>query len=121
MLAGLILVLATPSPARAEVPVVADGKAMAVIVTADKPGPVAEYAARELVEHVKKATGAMLEVMKESAVKADGATSRIYVGDCKAAREAVIEVSKLPAETFVLRTKGEALFFAGEDKIGVPL
>lgn len=91
-----------------------------MIVTTDKPGPVAEYAARELAAHLEKATGVRLEVMTESAVKAD-TLRRIYVGDCKAARDAGIEVSKLPAETFVLRTSGEALFIAGEDKAGDPL
>ncbi len=104
----------------AAVPVVTEGRAQAVIVTADHPGAVAEYAARELSEHVALATGVHLPVLKESQLK-PGAASRIFVGDSKAAREAGIDPSQLSAETFVLRTKDNALFIAGNDSGGDPL
>src|SRR5262249_52962139 len=40
---------------------------------------------------------------------------------CAAARSAGIDVTKLTAETFVLRTKDHALFIVGEDKNADPL
>ena len=50
-------------PGRPRVPIVADGKAVAVVVTADQPTAVARYAAQELVYHVERATGAKLAVV----------------------------------------------------------
>ncbi|HEY2573449.1 MAG TPA: DUF4838 domain-containing protein, partial [Verrucomicrobiaceae bacterium] len=105
---------------QAAVPLVTDGRARAVIVTADRPGAVSQYAAQELADHVVLATGAHLPVIKESELK-PGAGSRIFVGDCKAAREAGIDPSSLGAETFVLRTRGDALYIAGNDSGGDPL
>ncbi len=106
--------------ARAGVALVVEGKAAAVIVTADHPGPVASYAAEELAFHLAKATGVRLEITTESAA-ATHATNRVFIGDSRAARAAGIEASKLPAEAFVIRTAEHALFIAGEDKQGDPL
>jgi hypothetical protein len=104
----------------AGVPIVTDGTPIAVIVTADKPGSVAEYAAEELVTHIEKATGARLPVLTESGVPRSAAY-RIYVGDCQAASAAGIMAGKLPPESFVLKTAGDALFIVGEDGAGDPL
>ncbi len=119
-LALLSVIVSLRPDAGAEVPLVVERKSVAVIVTADRPGPVAKYAAEELALHVEKATGARLEIKTESAVAAEVA-NRIYVGDCRAARAAGIDVSKLPPEAFILRTVGKTLFIAGEDKQGDPL
>ena len=115
-----LLLLATPVVARAEVRLVADGKAQAVIVIADRPSAVAKYAADELVAHLEKATGVRLEVIGESTLaKATG--SRVFIGDTRASREAGMDDGKLAPETYVLRTKGNALFIAGDDGNGDPL
>jgi hypothetical protein len=116
----LSFVLAGGHAVRAEVPIVTEGKAVAVIVTADRPGAVAKYAAEELSWHVKKATGVPLEIITESAA-AIFTTNRIYIGDSNAVRAAGIDVGKLALEAFVLRTAGNALFIAGNDKNDDPL
>jgi hypothetical protein len=116
----LSLLFGAAGGACAEMSIVVDGKPVAVIVTADRPSAVAQYAAEELVHHLEKATGARLSVATESTVDAK-ATQRILIGDSGAVRAAGIEVSKLPAEAFVLRAAGQTLIIAGEDGKGDPL
>lgn len=102
------------------VPVVVQGRSVATVITADQPSEVVQYATQELVHHIEKATGARLEIARES--DPDAATpSRIYLGDCRAARAAGIRVSELAPETFVLRTGEDAIFIAGSDGRGKPL
>ena len=115
---GLLLILRTP--AHAAMPIVTDGKPNAIIVTSDRPGAVAKYAAEELASHIAKAAGVTLVITTESALT-DTSTNRIYVGDSQAARAAVIDVGKLAAEAFVLRTTDHALFIVGNDKNDDPL
>ena len=104
----------------ADVPVVTDGAPQAVVVLAEEATPVAQYAAEELVHHVQKATGVKLAIASETAIP-DQPPGRVFIGDTKAARAAGIEAGKLPPETFVLRTQGNALFIAGGDGDGPPL
>jgi len=114
------LLLAGLTSAWADVTLVSDGQPKAVIVIADKPTRVARYAAQEVAYHVEKASGAKLEILAEGAVKPDG-RARVYVGESAAVREAGIDVTKLKAETFVLRVTGKAVFIAGSDGGGEPL
>lgn len=106
--------------ARPELTIVADGSARAVVVTAKEPTAVATYAARELVDHVEKATGARLEIVPENALRAEQ-TVRIHIGNTAAARAAGLAVGQLAPEVFVLRTTDAALFIAGNDAPGDPL
>ena len=117
---SLLVLSFTAISAIAEVPLVVDGKPLAVIVTADRPSEVARYAAEEFAHHVEKATGVKLPVATESKVP-KGSPGRVFIGDCQAVREAGIEVGKLPAEAFVLRTKDQVLMIAGDDSGGDPL
>jgi hypothetical protein len=121
-----VLLAGTPQLARAEtasVPIVRDGREVAVIITADQPNAVARYAAQELVYHVERATGARLAIASESASTNAGATTRIFLGDTRAARAAGIAAAKLAPETFTLRTAAaqNAIFIAGRDDSGEPL
>jgi hypothetical protein len=104
----------------ADIDLVRNGRAVAVVVTPDQPTPAVAYAARELVYHVEKATGEKLAVVAETAIPANAAT-RVFLGDTQAARAAGIEAGKLPLETFVLRTTDHAVFIAGNDGPGDPL
>ena len=113
--------LALSGAAGAEVPVVMDGRAQAVIVTAAEALPVAQYAAEELVYHVERATGVTLAVVTEDAIPADAPAARIYVGATQAAADAGIDASALDGEESVLRTVGDALFIVGDDQDGDPL
>ncbi len=104
----------------ADLALINDGRANAVIVTPSAASAVVRYAAQELVYHCEKATGAKLAVVTESTVPA-GAGVRIYLGATEAARAAGIDPARLPPETFVLRTGEKALFIAGRDGPGEPL
>ncbi len=116
-----LLTIAATVVLNAEVPLVTDGHTLANIVTSDRPGPVAKYAAEELALHIEKATGVRLSIVPESA-SADGAfVNHVYVGDSKAVRAAGIDVGKLAAEAFVMRTSEHSLFIAGNDKQDDPL
>ncbi len=104
----------------AVVRIVADGKATAVVVTADAPPPIVQYAAAELVRHVKKATGVTLPVAAESTVPEDYA-SRVFLGMTKAAGKQGLMTDKLPPEAFVIRSVGADLYIVGEEDGGDPL
>jgi len=113
VLAALIIATA----ASAEVPLVVDGEARAVVVTAAEPLPVAQYAAEELVYHVQRATGVTLRIATEDAVPEQPA-ARIYLGATQAAANAGIDAAALDNEATVLRTAGDALFIVGDDGDG---
>lgn len=87
------------------------GKPKAAIVTADKPAPGAEYAALELAAYIKKATGAQLPVVKESAVS--GEQTRIYVGATKAAELAGLGQNGFDKEAYVIKVVGGNLYIVG--------
>ncbi len=109
-----------PLPAaRADVVLVADGRAQAVIVTPDKPLPVALYAARELQLHVAKASGAQLPIVAESQAPKGGGC--VFVGRCAATRVAVPHVEALAPEQSVIKTLGRNLYLVGGDGDGQPL
>lgn len=98
---------------RADMLVVRDGHAQAVVITADHPTRVALYAAEELVWHVEKASGARLEVLTASAARAD-TRPRICLGVGMA-------VGGLAPEGCVLRVTDTAMFIGGDDGGGDPL
>ena len=108
------------------VPVVRDdgygqaGKACAIIVIPADPKPIAQYAAQELVLHIKLASGVTLPLAEEPNVP-DTPFRRIYVGSTRAALLQGISVDQLPSEAFVLRTADGDLFIAAEDGPGDPL
>ena len=116
----LLLTLTAGTVAFAEVPIVKDGKAQAVIVTADRPSAVAAYAAEEFAKHVEKATGVRLRITTEKE-QPQGAEHRVMIGNTDAAQAAGIEMGKLAPEAFVLRTSGKDLLIAGDDGRGDPL
>jgi len=106
--------------ADAAVPVVEKGRPVSVVLLPEKANAVAKYAAEELVYHVKKATGAMLPIETEGNQRT-AAAGRIYIGATAAARNAGIAADALSPDSFILRTKGNALFIVGHDSEGDPL
>lgn len=115
-----LLIVAFSLCAQADITLVSERGARAIIVTADHPTRVVRYAAEELVHHVEKATGVILEVRTESEAKI-GALPHIYLGNSRAVHEEGIDVERLAAEAFVLRVKNDAVFIAGNDGGGDPL
>ncbi|MHB0939051.1 MAG: DUF4838 domain-containing protein [Armatimonadota bacterium] len=118
ILAGLTLLLAVA--AWSQLTLVDRGKARAVVVTAENPSPTAAYAARELVEHIERATGVSLPIVTEGNIPAQPA-DRVYLGDTAAARAAGIDGAELPPEVAVLRTARNTLYIVGHDGPGDPL
>lgn len=112
MICGWVLALSLHS-AMADVTLVQDGKAQAVIVLPDKPAKVARYAAEELSAHVEKASGTKLEMILESAAKTDTRT-HFYIGTGAA-------TEKLSPESCILRVTDKAVIIAGQDGGGDPL
>jgi len=104
-----------------------DGEARAQIVVPDEAFPVVSYAAEELQYHIREATGAELEIVREAEVD-ENLSHRIYLGDCRATRAAGIELDEEPppAEIYaskwrvghVIRTVGDDLFLTGHDNDG---
>ncbi len=123
MVRSLIVIagcLALAVGSRAEVTLVRDGQPAALIVIPDSPAQVVEYAARELAHHVRRASGATLETVREADL-GDRAGSRVFIGACEATAAAGINVTSLPPEGWVARTVGEDLFLAGSDRSGYQL
>jgi len=102
--------------------IVIDGQARAIVVVADKPSDVAQYAAEELIEHVRKATGVMLLMFRESEVPTDAAVAhRIYIGITGAAAAQGLRSDKLGPEAFILKTVTDDLYVLGREAAGDPL
>ena len=119
---ALILLAAVGFPlnAYAQVILVRNGEARAVVVTADEPTPTASYAAQELVWHVERATGVNLPIVSESEVGEDAHT-RVYIGDTKTVRAVGINPDRLPREAYTMRSLGNDLFIVGREDGGDPL
>ena len=118
--AGAVIGIFLSFPVVAQVSLVRDGAARAVVVTADKPTPTARYAAEELVWHIEKATGVTLDTVPESEAP-ETVHTRVYVGDTEAGRHVGLDPERLPRETFVLRSVGNDLFIMGCEDDGDPL
>lgn len=114
------LMLFCPSLITAQVILVENGKARSQVVLADDPTPTAQYAADELVKHVKKATGVLLKTVNESQLTEDLHT-RVYIGETSSALLHGIDAKSLPRETFVMRSVGNDLFIVGKEELGDPM
>ena len=119
LMAALFAGTLLPLSGEAQVRIVEDGRARAVVVTADEPTPTARYAAEELVLHITRATGVSLPIVPESEVPED-VHSRVYVGDTETGRTFGLDPERLPRETFVLRSVGNDLFIGGRESDGDP-
>lgn len=91
---------------------VENGKARTAIVIPDRPQPCHELAAEELVHHVRKASGAVLEVFRESEAPT-GFDGLIYLGNCQASVNAGIAVSAMKPSHFAVEFRG-AIFSSME-------
>lgn len=102
--------------------VVADGEAKATVVMADEPSQVARYAAEELVDHIHKATGVTLPVVREADAPASIPNHhRIFLGETQAAERQGLRAADLAPEAFVLRTLNGDLYILGRESDEDPL
>ena len=116
------LVLPT-QPVLVELPIVRNGRPLAVILVGDNAGSVAYEAAEELARTIEKATGARLSIIPEgefinppshAGFPTDLAT-KILIGDGNHVRALGIDISKLPTEGFIIKTIGRYLVIAGRN------
>lgn len=114
-LVTLMVVAIMPGKSTADVVIVQDGNAEAVIVISDDATPTAKYAAEELVEHIKQATGAELLITAESEIPEDY-RSRIYVGTTESARSRGINPDELAWNQTVLKIIGNDLYVLGSER-----
>jgi hypothetical protein len=114
------LLLGVAALAKAQVCLVSQGEPRAVVVTADGPTKTAAYAAEELVRHLQRATGVGLDVVEESELP-PGVSTRVFIGETKAAAENEIDVTRLGREAYVVRSVGNDLFIVGREDDGDPL
>jgi hypothetical protein len=96
--------------------IVKAGRPVATVVVPDAPLPAVTAAADELQYHVRKATGAKLDVVKESAAPKQGA--RLFLGATRAAAKQGLSVSSDTANAFRIELVGQSLFILGDDSNG---
>ena len=97
------------APAGKPVELVREGRPLAMIVAA---GKEMELAAKELQSHVELATGAKLPI---AAAASEGAS--IVLAEGEAAQAYGIDVEKMPAEGFVIRTVPNGVVIAGRNAL----
>ena len=99
---------------------VKDGKPRSVIIL-DKQAPDSvRFAARELQEHVAKASGVNPPI-QDSTENLAPQTIGIYLGETKAARTLGVEFAKLKSDAFRIIAKDRCLVIAGRDHRGPPV
>ncbi len=96
---------------------IVDGSAKAVIVIPEKAKPAEQYAAQELQTFLRRASGAELPILTESAAK-DSSALRYQVGMTRAARK--LTGKGLPLNGFLLKSVDDGLILAGGDSGGKP-
>lgn len=112
--AGLAIAAPGRSP-HGRIELVVAGQARAVVVLPENPLPAQQFAARELVEHVRQATGVALPVCAETAPRAKTPFT-VYVGPCAAARAAGLDAETLAPSAYVVKTLKDSLFLLGRDR-----
>ncbi|MFA9479336.1 DUF4838 domain-containing protein [Phycisphaerales bacterium AB-hyl4] len=117
LLAVAITLLACACPVAEAVTVVSHGHPNAIIVTADEPTEVSAFAAQELVDHVKLATGVTLEIRRESDL-ADTSLHHIYLGDTQSSRRQGLDATTLEPDAFLLHATDSALYIWGNEGRG---
>ncbi|MEA1952705.1 MAG: DUF4838 domain-containing protein [Planctomycetota bacterium] len=114
----LFLMAVAASAADKTLDIVAAGKSDYVIVTPVKPAPPVQTAAKELQEHLAKATGAKLEILAEDKAAADA--KQILVGPSNRAKKLLpgIDPAKLGHDGIVMRTVGSNIVLMGRPPRG---
>lgn len=110
----------TPEVAAEEPPgvvLVRAGKSMSVLVLPETAPPSLQEAAVYFTKSVQQATGANIPIIKESAERAlPPETSRIFLGRSIRAVDSGLDPTKLPPETYRLRSEGNSIVIAGNDE-----
>lgn len=113
------LVLSPLKAKAAALTLVEDGKARVEIVLPDNDLPSVLLAAEELQYHVRKATGATLEIRKERERAPDA--PGVYLGSCRRTLDADITTKGLKINGWRVRSVSGSLFIYGDDGPDDPL
>lgn len=96
---------------------VRDGNPQGVVVCSAPADSPQRLAVEEFVRVVKRSTGARLPVVSDQEeATLPKETIRLFVGDSPQAKAAGLEEANLPAESFRILTRGNALFLVGKDE-----
>ena len=118
MLAAAVVLSVLLGSVEAGLELMRDGQPRATIVVAAKHSAVAELAAKEFQVYVQKTSGALLPIVDEAT---EVAGAKVVIGPSALARRLAPGVADLPANGFVIRTRGDSLVLAGADGRGDPL
>jgi len=111
-----IFAIALGHQANAEFYLVKDGQPASAIIIENPDSPLAQTAATELQYHLQRATGAKIPILSPSAgdlLPAENA--RLVIGNGQTARKWGIDPQKLPVDTYIIKTQGNTLLFAGHN------
>ncbi|MFO8012064.1 MAG: DUF4838 domain-containing protein [Phycisphaerae bacterium] len=108
---GLVLTFA--STASADVPIVTDGKARAVIIVPADADPQTAAAADLLRRYVKEATGADLASLDTESARAARLAEQIHVGPTPAAEPLRDRFARLDGDGFLIHADGSRVVIAG--------
>ncbi len=110
----LLLAVVTPGMVAAKISLIESGVSRCIIVLPENPVKAEEFAVEELQYHIEKSTGVKLEVCGENDIPPG--KLRIYIGNCRAARDAGIDTASLEPSEYRVKTAGNDLFLAGKDR-----
>lgn len=115
-----LLCLGAACCAAAETPflLVQDSRPAAVLVVPDSAPEATRFAAAELCDHVRRATGAEVPVVVESAFDRSAMPRAVFLGACLATARAGIDVTRLADFEGLVRRHGDDLHLAGRDAPG---
>jgi hypothetical protein len=105
---------------KAGLDLVRDGKPRSVILIEKQAPDSVRHAARELQEHIAKASGANLPIRDATEKLAPG-TIGIYLGETKMAKTLGIDFAKLKSDAFRIIANDHCLVIAGRDYQGPPV
>ena len=107
----------TASNVKTPLELVKNGKITFVIVTADQPDPIARYAAQELQDHFRLASGTVPEIIRESEYESGPA---IMVGETSVAKKYGINPGMLQPESLIVARLDDVIVLSGGDNPSIP-
>ncbi|MFH1616509.1 MAG: DUF4838 domain-containing protein [Planctomycetota bacterium] len=93
------------------------GQPTSLIIVPDNAFESVQQAAKELQYHIKQASGAELEIISESNIKAT-CLNKIFLGNCTELQKKGISTGKFARNGFLIKKDCRNLFMAGNDTAG---
>lgn len=94
------------------IPLIRNGQAEMEIVIPENAVPIVRFAAEEIRQRLKEASGADIPILNTPSGREK---TVLYLGDQESVRKAGIQVDDLPRDGFMLKTAGRKIFLAGRD------